>query len=270
MSEAFFEHQQSSDATVAIFERTNAFKPDMEIKDFVEANILLCLVLLEQLIDGNRDFCRRRSLAELGCGGSLTISGGDGGVALMAAALTEQGELQLLNESLCQRLHGIGENHIHAEKVVASLDDIVDFDGLFVSEDTVGLIQYLDLITGQPVAGHAPVAVDHVDLQVFIETAVHFAVALLDKCFEKFGKLRGFLFLSCGLGGIFGYVPDTEFLIGICDASLHAILCDHALGNAPFFCRFSYGNVVHILPFLSTGYLVVSGSARNFSFSRNF
>ena len=121
-------------------------------------------------------------------------------MALVTAALAEQGRLQLLDESLCQRLHGVGQDHIHAEEVIASLNDVVDFNGLFVGEDAVGLIQHLDLIASQPIAGHASVAVDHVNLQVLIEATVHSAVALFNKGFEKFGKLRGFLFLSCGLG----------------------------------------------------------------------
>jgi len=241
----FLEHQQASDATVAIFKGADALKPDMEIQNLMEADIRLRLVFLEQLIDGCGDLCRRCSLTELGCGGSLAVSGGDGSVALMAAALTEQGGLQLLDERLCQRLHGVGENHIHAKEVVAGLDDIIDLDGLFVREDAVGLIQHLDLISGESVAGHAPIAVDHVDLQVLIEAAVHPAVALLDKCFEKFGKLRGFLFLSGGLGCILGYVPDAELLIGIRDASLGAISVNQTHAYIPFFCNFFYCDVVH-------------------------
>ena len=239
MTEAFLEHQQASDATVAIFKGTDALEADMEIENLMEADIFPCLIVFKQLIDGCGDLGRWRSLAELGCGGSLAISGGNGSVALMAAALAEQGGLQLLDESLCQRLHGVGENHIHAEEVIASLDNVVDLDGLFVGEDAVGLVQHLDLITGQPVAGHASVAVDHVDLQVFIEATVHSAVALFDKGFEKFGKLRGFLFLSGGLGCVFGYVPDAELLIGIRDAIIAAMPSDKLFRDIPFCCDFA-------------------------------
>ena len=147
----------------------------------------------------------------------------------MAAALAEQGGLQLLDESLCQWLHGVGQDHIHTEEVVASLDDVIDLDGLLVGEDAVSFVQHLNLIAGQPAAGHTSVAVNRVDLQVLIEAAVHFAVALFNKSFEKFGKLRGFLFLSCGLCCIFGYVSNFKFLISIWDALLHAIDAHHSL-----------------------------------------
>ena len=160
-------------------------------------------------------------------------------MAFVAAAFAKQGGLQLLDESLCQRLHGVGEDHIHAEEVIASLNDVVDLDGLFVGEDTVSLIQHLDLITGEPVTGHASVAVDHVDLQIFVKAAIQPAVALLDKCFEKFGKLRGFLFLSGGLGCILGYVPDAEFLIGIRDAIATAMPSDELFRDIPFCCDFT-------------------------------
>ena len=162
-------------------------------------------------------------------------------MALMAAALAEQGGLQLLDESLRQRLHGVGEDHIHAEEVIASFDDVVDLDGLFVGEDAVGLVQYFNLITCQPVTGHASVAVDHIDLQEFIEAAVHSAVALLNKCFEKFGELRGFLLLSSGLGRVLGYVPDAEFLTGIWNAIVSAMSSDELFRDIPFCGNFACG-----------------------------
>jgi 2-C-methyl-D-erythritol 2,4-cyclodiphosphate synthase len=158
----------------------DALETDMEIKDFMETDIFLRFVFFEELIDGCGDISWRRSLTELGGGGCLSISGGYGSVSLMAAALAEQGGLQLLDESLRQRLHCIGENHIHAEEVIASLNNVVDLDGLFVGEDAVGFIENFNLISGQPVAGHASVAVDHVDLQIFIEAEILFAVALLE------------------------------------------------------------------------------------------
>ena len=99
---AFFEHQQASDTTITIFEGTDALEPDMEIQNLVEANILLCFVIFKQLINGCGDLCRRRSLAEFGRGSSFAVSGGNGSVTLMAAALAEQGGLQLLDESLRQ------------------------------------------------------------------------------------------------------------------------------------------------------------------------
>ena len=51
--EAFLEHQQASNATIAIFKRTDALEADMEIQNLMEADIFLRFVLLEQLIDGS-------------------------------------------------------------------------------------------------------------------------------------------------------------------------------------------------------------------------
>ena len=116
MSKAFFEHEQSSNATIAIFKGADALETDMEIKDFMEADILLCLVFFEQLIDGCGDLGRRCSLAKLGCCSRLSVSEGNGRMTLMAAALAEQGGLHLLDESLRQRLHGVGEDHIQAKE----------------------------------------------------------------------------------------------------------------------------------------------------------
>ena len=126
--EAFLEHQQATDTTIAIFEGMDALEPDMEIENLMEADIFLRFVFFEQLIDSCRDLGRWGSLSELGRSGCPAISGGDGRMALMAAALAEQGGLQLLDESLRQRLHGVGEDYIHTEEVVTCLDDIVDLD----------------------------------------------------------------------------------------------------------------------------------------------
>ena len=105
----------------------------------------------------------------------------------MAATLTEQGGLQLLYESLRQRLHCIGENHIHAEEVVARFDDVVDLDGLFVGEDTVGFIENFNLISGQPVAGHPAGTVGEVCLDVVIQTMEVFLLFLTEESFCQRG-----------------------------------------------------------------------------------
>ena len=89
MPEAFFEHQQTPDTTITIFKGMNSLEPDMEIENLMETDILLCLIFLEQLVDGCGDLCRGRSLAELGCGSCLAIPGGNGRMALMTAALAE-------------------------------------------------------------------------------------------------------------------------------------------------------------------------------------
>lgn len=244
--EALLEHQQAPDATIAILEGMDALEPNMEIENLMKADILLCLVFFEQLIDGCGDLGGWWSLAELGCGGSLAISGDDGSMALVAAGLAEQGGLQLLDKSLRQRLHGAGEDHIHTEEVIARFDDVVDLDGLFVGEDAVSFVQYLNLIAGEPVAGHATVAVDHVDLQVFIEATVHSAVALFNKGFEEFGKLRSVLLFLCRLLCIFGNLPDAIKLEKAGNAILCAVASDKAFGNTPFFCGFLYGYVAHV------------------------
>ena len=52
MPQTLLEHQQASDATVAIFKGPDAFEADMEIENLMEADIFLCFVFFEELIDG--------------------------------------------------------------------------------------------------------------------------------------------------------------------------------------------------------------------------
>ena len=82
----------------------------------------------------------------------------------MLAAVTEKLRLQLIDEGLRQRFHRVGQNRINAKKMISGFNDIIDLDVFAGSEDTVFLIQYLTLITGQTIACHASAAVDHVDL----------------------------------------------------------------------------------------------------------
>ena len=79
------------------------------------------------------------------------------------------------------------------------------------------------------------------DVETFVKAAIQPAVALFDKGFEKFGELGSFLFLSGGLGGVLGYVPDAEFLISIRDAIIAAMPSDKLFRDIPFCCDFTCG-----------------------------
>lgn len=63
--EAFLEHQQASDAAIAVFKGVDALELHMEVKDFVEADLIMGFILLEQLVDSNRNLYRGRGLAVL-------------------------------------------------------------------------------------------------------------------------------------------------------------------------------------------------------------
>ena len=45
--EAFLEHQQASNAAIAICEGTDALEPNMELKNLMEADVLLSFILFE-------------------------------------------------------------------------------------------------------------------------------------------------------------------------------------------------------------------------------
>ena len=53
---------------------------------------------------------------------------------------------------------------IHAEEVIPGLDDVIDLDGFVAGEDFIAFVEHFHLISSEPIAGHAVVAVDHVDL----------------------------------------------------------------------------------------------------------
>ena len=48
MSETFFEHEKSANATIAVFKWANTFELYMEIQNLVEADILLRFVFFDQ------------------------------------------------------------------------------------------------------------------------------------------------------------------------------------------------------------------------------
>ena len=47
MPQTFLEHQQAPDATVTILKGADAFDPNMEIKNLMEADVLLSFILFE-------------------------------------------------------------------------------------------------------------------------------------------------------------------------------------------------------------------------------
>ena len=111
-------------------------------------------------------------------------------MTLVAAAVADQLHLDLVNECLVQWLHGVAQNHIDGQKMISCFDDIIDLDCFAAGDDAVGFVQQLDLVARQPVAGHAAVTIDHVDLDIVVKTTILSAVSLLDQIFEEWGDLR--------------------------------------------------------------------------------
>ena len=114
-------------------------------------------------------------------------------MSFVAAIVAEQLHLDLVNECLVQGLHGIAQNHIDRKEVVSCFNDIINLDCFAAGDDAVGFVQQLDLVARQPVAGHTPIAVDHVDLDIVVKTAILSAVSLLDQIFEKWGGSEAYL-----------------------------------------------------------------------------
>ena len=106
-------------------------------------------------------------------------------MTLVAAVVSEQLHLDLMNECLVQWLHRIAQNHIDSKEVISCFDDIIDLDCFAAGDDAVGFVQQLDLVACQSIAGHATVTVDHVDLDIVVKTSILSAVSLLDQIFEK-------------------------------------------------------------------------------------
>ena len=270
MSQTFLEHDQPSDASVAILVRTDALELHMKIQYVLELYGILCLILLDQTCHRGADLCRRSSLAELlGCS-CLAVSNGGGIMALMLAVVAEQLCLKLIDERLGQRLHSVGQDRVHAEEMITRFHDIIDLDGFAVGEDLILLVKHLDLIAGKTVACHATVAVDHVDLQILIESSILFAVALLEKLSEQGRDRLDLLLLSCGLLGILRNIPCFEFQICMRNTLVTAVIAYHSLGYAPFFCRFFGCNELHFLVSFQLIFYGCFRFLRKFSILRKF
>ena len=142
----------------------------------------------------------------------------------MAAVVAEQLHLDLMNECLVQWLHRIAQNHIDSKEVISCFDDIIDLDCFAAGDDAVGFIQHFDLVASQSVAGHTPIAVDHVDLDIVVKTTILSAVSLLDQIFEKWGDLRRIycvFFDPRRFSCIFGDKPNT---IAITTTKINVVL----------------------------------------------
>ena len=136
-------------------------------------------------------------------------------MTLVAAVVAVQLHLDLVNECLVQWLHCVAQNHIDGQKMISCFNDIVDLDGLCTCDNPVGFVQQLDLVARQPVAGHAAVTIDHVDLDIVVKTAILSAISLLDQIFEKWRDLRRIhcaFFDPRRFSCIFGNLPDAVIL----------------------------------------------------------
>ena len=80
-------------------------------------------------------------------------------MTLVAAVVAVQLHLNLMNECLVKRLHGVAQNHIDSKEVISCFDDIIDLDCFAAGDDAVGFVQQLDLVASQPVAGHSTVTI---------------------------------------------------------------------------------------------------------------
>ena len=147
----------------------------------------------------------------------------------MLAAVTEKLCLQLIDEGLRQRFHRIGQDRINAKKMISGFNDIIDLDVFAGGENSISLVQHLDLIAGQTIDCHASAAVDHVDLQILIKATILLAVTLLENLLEKRRDWLNFFFFSGWLFGVFRDKPCPELLICIGDSSLGAVSIDHAV-----------------------------------------
>jgi len=121
VAEAFFEHQESADTTVAILEGMDSFEAYMEIQDLKQVDLFQTFVLSQQRTQPRVDVFRRRSLGFSQSARLFPVLAGmDGILSDIDRSFREQ-LMEVFDIGLGQRLHGCLDDVVDAGEVVGRL-----------------------------------------------------------------------------------------------------------------------------------------------------
>lgn len=243
VAQALLEHQQTADATVAVIKGADALELHVKIQDVLQGDRLLGLVFLTHGGEGGAHLIwgdvqpgfKRGVRGAVGAGGLLLVP--------MAAQVAKQGAVEFGKETRLQLLHGIVQNEVYTDEMVAGFDEVIELHFFVGRQDLVLVVEKLYLIEGETVAGHAVGGIGQSGLQIIVDATA--AGALLA---EHAPQERGSGVSASAVGGegsIVGDEPNAVKKLSFRDAIFPAKLTYQRFGNAPFSRGFRDGNHSH-------------------------
>ncbi len=169
--EAFLEHDEAPDASIAILEGVDALECHMERHDVLQCMLRFGVVTSEQAVDlCGHLFGKRRASSRYLIGQLLVVAHiepilrGIGGAGFEHA-------MQLLEHPRRERFERILYHEVYGAEMVGCLDEVVDVDGFGLHSDGRGLEDQTRLIEGELAAFDVVGVVGELYLDLVIDAA---------------------------------------------------------------------------------------------------
>ena len=187
MAQAFLEHEQPADASVAVCEGPDAFQAHMEVQNLCQLHLVKALVFRDQGVHlGVYILWRRGFGLAQGAGISAVLARMKLELTLRHGAVAEHG-VKLADIGLGDAAGSGVDDMADTVEVVIRLDEIVHLDGLKARGNLAFPVDFLHLCEQEPVAGQTVGAVAEVDLYVIVETVVDLLGSLALQLLHELG-----------------------------------------------------------------------------------
>lgn len=177
--QTLLEHQEPSDAAVAILKRVDTLETLVQVEDVVERLAPLGVVLCQESLHFAVYLFGRCGLhaAHL-VGQTLVVAHGE---PLLAAVRRAGLELcmQFLDKGFGERLPGPVDNRVDAAEVVRGFENVIHAQRLAFDAYRVGFEDVAGLVVGQPAAFDVVRVVGEVDLRAVVDAALETHLLLL-------------------------------------------------------------------------------------------
>ena len=229
--QALLEHQEPSDAAVAILKRVDALETLVQIENVVECLVPPGVVLRKESLHLTVHLLGRRSLhaAHL-VGQTFVVAHGE---PLLAAVRRAGLELcvQFLDEGFGERLPGPVDNRVDAAEVVRGFEDVIHPQRLALDTHRVGLEDVAGLVVGQPAALDVVRVIGKVDLRAVVDAALEAHRFLFAQHLQQRHDMPG-SWLATGQCGIRRDIPGLARKKCSLDLSRGAVVAGRALRDA--------------------------------------
>lgn len=229
--QTLLEHQEPSDAAVAILKRMDALETLVQIENVVECLVPPGVVLRKESLHLTVHLLGRRSLhaAHL-VGQTFVVAHGE---PLLAAVRRAGLELcvQFLDEGFGERLPGPVDNRVDAAEVVRGFENVIHAQRLAFDAHRVGLEDVAGLVVGQPAALDVVRVVGEVDLRAMVDAALETHRLLLAQHLQQRHDMSR-AGLASGQCGIRRDIPGLARQEGSLDLSRGAVVAGRALRDA--------------------------------------
>lgn len=148
MTQAFLEHKQSANPSVAVLKGEYLLEADMEVQNVVTLDLGLFFVGSDQFCQTGMDLVRVQELTVSGTGCDGAVLARTHLFFVLVHGAGHQEMMELADELLGQGFHHMIQDVIHAMNVIQHLDHVGDFQGFKGLPDLALFEDGLHLLAG--------------------------------------------------------------------------------------------------------------------------